>query len=121
MAKKTKRNRSTREVTVTTETHQTTRVMIGGKMMDYIDIYQLASELSYEIGKFGFENLMSLVEVAKAITPRDKRTLFLDQAVRELIMRNFMNSFPIEFDIHDLAKRNIHKVVSNCKLINRHQ
>lgn len=95
------------------------KVNIRGYLLDYIDLYELVSEMSYEVHKYGLSNLLDLVNLAKSITPKKKELPFLENSIRELILRNFQNGLSNEFDIHDLARSNLTKVIPGCKIIKR--
>lgn len=90
-----------------------------GRHLDYIGLYELASKKSYEVSKYGVSKLLSLVDLAKAITPEDKNLPFIEQSVRELILRNYMSSIPREKDIQSIVKENITKVFNECEVISR--
>lgn len=87
--------------------------------LDYLDLYELASKESYNVTKHGLDLLLELADLARVMTPEDKKIPFLDNAIRELIFRNFMSSIPKEIDIQEVAKRNISKVIEGCQIFNR--
>lgn len=102
-----------------TETINISRVEIGGQFFDYIDLFELASKLSYEVSEYGLDNLLNLIRIAKSIVPKDKNVLFLEESVRQTIMKNFKDSLPTEFDIHNMARKRIHKVLEGSKVIKK--
>lgn len=101
------------------EVSEVKKININGYSLDYIELYELISKMSYEVSKYGLGNLLELIKIAKLITPKEKNIPFLENSVREIVLRNFENSLPTEFDIHNVVKENIHKVIGSCKIIKK--
>lgn len=92
-------------------------VVVNDVSLDYIDLLDMVSKASYKVNEFGLDNLLATVRIAAAIAPVGKDTSFLQQSVRELILRNFKGSLPSEFDIHELVKEKVIKIVEDSEIV----
>ena len=95
------------------------KIDIPKGFIDYITLYNIASELSFYDTKTNFTKALYLADVAHEIKPINIKLIFLEQAVRELIMSNWLKCQRNEFDIHKLFKNNITKIINNSKLITK--
>lgn len=92
---------------------------VGGHLLDYADLFDLISRMSYKVKEHGLQNLLTLIDVAKLLIPTNKNVPYLEQAVRELVLRNFQSSLDSEFDIQDLAKEKIVHLIEGSKVIDK--
>lgn len=89
---------------------------IDGHLFDYIDLLNSASKISYH-SEFDVSQKLLLVDLAMSIAPRNKELGFIEQAIRQLIITNYIDSKPNEFAIHELAKQKITKIIIGSKVI----
>lgn len=92
---------------------------VGGKLLDYVDLLELIARMSYDFDKNSMNNLLTLIDLADFITPKNKNIPLLKNSVRELIFRNYKGSLPNEFDIQKMAKKRLPDLISGCKVINK--
>lgn len=79
--------------------------------ISHIEILELAARLSY-LKPNDLDRNLSFIDFAE-IMIGNKEKHFLISSFRMLVMKNFLDSRPNEYDIHDLFKNNYKKVLSD--------
>ncbi|MGX7195215.1 hypothetical protein [Enterococcus olivae] len=102
-------------VTIQTQKNGEKFIKINDKHFDYIDLLEFVCKASYTSDDLN--TLLATIDLARDIAPTDK-VGFLQQSVREIVLRNFDSKTFTEFDIHNLAKEKISSFISGCEVIN---
>ena len=93
---------------------------IKKEFLNYEDIYELVSRLSYIQHYFmNITNMFNLIEYASKIKPKESNTTYIEQAIINQVIKHFNDCKPKEKDIYEKFKFAIDKILLDCEVLNK--